>query len=1004
MTETLQVSSFVFLSDLPTWIKWIFWLVFISIIIAGYVYVYRLNHPVMESERKRIENKIQDNKAVIHEEEEPYDPRNILGIPWVLFFIGLIFLIVHMYIINYVLSIITSFTGFMSVQMKDLKHFDVQGFNEAIMGAVLNFKGAIFPPVFIEQQPNWAKWVFILLLLVGLGMISYRLYRLYDRYKRISYDQKGNARWTTVDELNDTYKLVPTKTFTYKGQSGFPISHNYGYFIDDATFNTLIIGTSRSGKGVTSVIPSMDIDSRAEIQPSIIVADPKGELAGASYETLRRRGYDVEILNISNPNDSMSYNPLHLITKYYERGDMDNATKYTKSLTHTLFHDPKVEDKTWINFASGMTQALILAVVDYCVKTNQKEKITFRNVYNMLIAYGTMEEDPDNPTKEVNKLDQYMQMLKAENPEHPAVIAYGTVEFAEGKTRSSIFTTVAGKLDDINKDSIAKMMSRHSVNFKRPGFNKSVRVQFTKEFSSKRGVLEIKDDEYPFKLDSTGAVEINFNTQLDKHDEIYFKFNSEEEIIVETTRKLKSNGLTYELDPYTNEYVYDDEVDLFFDTDSIEEIDMTYSDKPIAIFMVVPDYDSSEHFIASIFISQMYSELARECETVEGRSCFTRVKFRLDEFGNFPTIQDMAENLTVSLGRNILWELYVQELDQIKSKYNESETNTIISNCQNKVYIKSTTMNTAETMSKLAGTKTVINKNLSSDRFDTRVNESRSLEAEPLIRPDELLNFVMGETMVIRSLKSSDKSRKDIRPFPILNTGKTQMPRAFETIIEDFDTNKSLSRFSIPSKHRNLVLSDNAIDFKAMFNSNGGKIKASYLSSENQFSPAQISKVSELITQYYEIEENENIHKEIMDSPDKEAFYDNLQKNCPPNAFHLLETLKNEIKDVLENKEEAKETIKSDRVKKRFTPRERLEYYYEERLFKIKEVINEETFNQLFHIFNARIGTKGIDETILDQLFKNNINVKTIYEFLDEIDDQELTDRLVNELVKTTRK
>src|SRR5699024_1174202 len=108
----------------------------------------------MESERKRIENKIQDNKAVIHEEEEPYDPRNILGIPWVLFCIGLIFLIVHMYIINYVLSIITSFTGFMSVQMKDINHFDVQGYNESIMYAVLNFKEAIFPHILITQQTH----------------------------------------------------------------------------------------------------------------------------------------------------------------------------------------------------------------------------------------------------------------------------------------------------------------------------------------------------------------------------------------------------------------------------------------------------------------------------------------------------------------------------------------------------------------------------------------------------------------------------------------------------------------------------------------------------------------------------------------------------------------------------------------------------------------------------------------------------------------------------------
>lgn len=952
-----------------------------------------------------IEKKIQDGKEVIHTEKEPYDPKNILGIPWVLFLVGMSLLTVHIYIINYVIKIITTFTGFMSVQLKDLKNFDFQGLNETMLSTILDFKSPFLPIVFIDNQPTWAKWVFSLLLIVGIVMIGYRLYRLYDRYKRISYNQKGDARWTTIKELENTYKKVPTKTFTYEGESGFPISHNYGYFIDEDTFNTLIIGTSRSGKGVTSVIPSIDIDSRAEIQPSIIVADPKGELAGASYETLRKRGYDVEILNISNPNDGMSYNPLNLIAKYYERGDMDNATKYTKSLTHTLFHDPKVQDKTWINFASGMTQALILAVVDYCIKTNQKEKITFRNVYNMLIAYGTNEINPDNPTEETNKLDQYMRMLKSENPEHPAVIAYGTVEFAEGKTRSSIFTTVAGKLDDINKDAIAKMMSRHSVDFKRPGFNKSMRVQFSKEFSSMRGVLNIKGDEYPFTLDSTGAVEINFNTKLDIHDEIYFKLQDNNEIFIETTRKLKSNGLSYERDPYTNEYIYDDKVELFYESDAIQDIEMTYSEKPIAIFMVVPDYDSSEHFIASVFISQMYSELARECEKVEGRSCFTRVKFRLDEFGNFPTIQDMSENLTVSLGRNILWELYVQELDQIKSKYSESETNTIISNCQNKVYIKSTTMNTAETMSKLAGTKTVISKNLSSDRYATRVNESRSLEAEPLIRPDELLNFVMGETMVIRSLKSRDKSRKDIRPFPILNTGKTQMPRAYETVIDDFDTSKSLSRFNIPSQHRNLILRENSIDFTEMFKSKGGKIKKSYLSADNNFSTAQIRKVSELITQYYEVEENNIIHKEIMDSPNKDTFYETLEKNCPPNIHHQLDDLKIEIRDVLEkDSEDIVQKSVQQPIKKRFTDRERLEYNYQEQVFKIKDVLQEDTFNQLFHIFNAKVGTRNIDEEMLEQLFIKDINISNLYEFLNEINDDELKNRYVGALVQTTRK
>ena len=74
----------------------------------------------------------------------------------------------------------------------------------------------------------------------------------------------------------------------------------------------------------------------------------------------------------------MSYNPLSLIAMYYKRGDIDSAQKYTKSLTHTLFHDPNSKDPTWNNFASSTTQALILAVVDYCIKTNEEDKITFR--------------------------------------------------------------------------------------------------------------------------------------------------------------------------------------------------------------------------------------------------------------------------------------------------------------------------------------------------------------------------------------------------------------------------------------------------------------------------------------------------------------------------------------------------------------------------------------------------------------------------------------------------
>src|SRR5699024_11630435 len=39
---------------------------------------------------------------------------------------------------------------------------------------------------------------------------------------------------------------------------------------------------------------------------------------------------------------------------------------------------------------------------------------------------------------------------------------------------------------------------------------------------------------------------------------------------------------------------------------SLEFTDVGFGDKPIAIFMVTPDYDTSNHALASIFVSQLY--------------------------------------------------------------------------------------------------------------------------------------------------------------------------------------------------------------------------------------------------------------------------------------------------------------------------------------------------------------------------------------------------------------
>ena len=82
---------------------------------------------------------------------------------------------------------------------------------------------------------------------------------------------------------------------------------------------------------------------------------------------------------------------------------------------------------------------------------------------------------------------------------------------------------------------------------------------------------------------------------------------------------------------------------------------MHYTDKPMAIFMLTPDYDPSNHIIVSIFLSQLYKELSTQCVKTKGDKCHRRIHFILDEFGNMPPMDNMEGIMTVTAGRNMLW-------------------------------------------------------------------------------------------------------------------------------------------------------------------------------------------------------------------------------------------------------------------------------------------------------------------------------------------------------------
>src|SRR5699024_7942732 len=332
--------------------------------------------------------------------------------------------------------------------------------------------------------------------------------------------------------------------------------------------------------------------SRAKDKPSLVVNDPKGELAGASYETLKKRGYEVHIFNLIQQHMGMGFNPLQVVIDAWKKGDYSLAQQYANSIGHSLYYDPNAKEKFFNESAQSLVVAIILAITEDSLERGQEEKVNLYSVANFLATLGGEEDAQGN-----NALDQFFQQRDELNP---ARMMYATSNFAGGNTRASIFSVAMTNLQIFTTEPNARLT----------GYN------------------------------------------------------------------------------------------------SLDLTDVGFGDKPVAIFMVTPDFDSSNHVLASIFVSQLY-RINAEKATMESGKMDRHVHFMLDEFGNMPTVEGMESMITVGAGRGFRFHLIVQAYSQVKAQYGDEGSETIIGNCSNQIYILTQDEATAERYSNLLGTKTI---------------------------------------------------------------------------------------------------------------------------------------------------------------------------------------------------------------------------------------------------------------------------------------------------------
>lgn len=138
---------------------------------------------------------------------------------------------------------------------------------------------------------------------------------------------------------------------------------------------------------------------------------------------------------------------------------------------------------------------------------------------------------------------------------------------------------------------------------------------------------------------------------------------------------------------------------------AFNNIDYTLlTDKPTAVYLLLPDEKTGYHGLVSLFVKQSYEFLIHQVQNKlnEKQDLGIRINYILDEFSSLPTISDFSAMITAARSRNIRFNLFLQSKQQLRLRYGE-DCDTILSNCENWIFLTSRELEFLKEVSELCG-------------------------------------------------------------------------------------------------------------------------------------------------------------------------------------------------------------------------------------------------------------------------------------------------------------
>ena len=161
--------------------------------------------------------------------------------------------------------------------------------------------------------------------------------------------------------------------------------------------------------------------------------------------------------------------------------------------------------------------------------------------------------------------------------------------------------------------------------------------------------------------------------------------------------------------------------------------------EPTVLYCCIPDESKIYYTLISIIVSLIYKTLVLLSNTQPNKRLPYNLVFLLDEFANTPPLEDIETIVSVARSRGMYFQFFLQSFAQLDNLYGKEVSQIIQDNC-GLAYLKTNTQETAESISKRLGNKTIETSSLNYSMSFMNNNGSKgtSLMSRNLMTPDEI--------------------------------------------------------------------------------------------------------------------------------------------------------------------------------------------------------------------------------------------------------------------------